>query len=134
MKAAAGLTQRGWALLAVAVAFAGGAFLFGIEELYAVAGTAVVLIGGARVWVGRQRWDIRVVRHVRPTRVPAGVAARVELAVVNHESRRSPVLAAPATPSTAASAGRASSSPLWTPVRCGGRPTPFPHRGAGCSR
>jgi len=94
MGAAVGLTQRGWALLAVAVVLAAGALLFGIHELYAIAGAAVVLIGGARLWVGGQRWDIRVVRHVRPTRVPAGVAARVELAVVNHSSRRSPVLAA----------------------------------------
>jgi uncharacterized protein (DUF58 family) len=95
MKAgAAGLTQRGWALLAVAAALAIGAFLFGIEELYAVAAAALVLIAGARAWVGGQQWDVRVVRHVRPVRVPAGAAARVELAVVNHETRRSPVLAA----------------------------------------
>jgi len=89
-----GLTQRGRALLAVAAALTIGAFLFGIEELYPVAGAAVVLIAGTRVWVGGQQWDVRVVRHVRPARVPAGVAARVELAVVNHEARRSPVLAA----------------------------------------
>jgi uncharacterized protein (DUF58 family) len=90
----AGLTRRGWALLAVAVVLAGGAFLFGIEELYPIAAAALVLIVGARLWVGSRRWDVRVVRHVRPVRVPAGVAARVELAVVNHSARSSPILAA----------------------------------------
>jgi uncharacterized protein (DUF58 family) len=91
---AAGLTGRGWALLAVAAALLAGAFLFGLEELYAVAAAAAVLVGAAWAWVGRQRWDVRVVRHVRPARVPAGMSARVELAVVSHEHRRSPVLAA----------------------------------------
>ena len=37
---------------------------------------------------------MRVTRHVRPARVPAGATARVELAVANHGSRPSPILAA----------------------------------------
>jgi uncharacterized protein (DUF58 family) len=89
-----GLTARGWALLAAAGALAIGAFLFGVEELYPVAGAAAVLIVGAHCWVRGRSWDVRVVRHVRPARVPAGVAARVELAVVNHARRPSPILAA----------------------------------------
>ena len=90
----AGLTHRGWALLAAAVVLGIGGFLFGIEELYSVAAAALVLIGAARAWVGSRQWDVRVIRHVRPARVPAGVAARVELAVVNHATRLSPILAA----------------------------------------
>jgi uncharacterized protein (DUF58 family) len=89
-----GLTRRGWALLVVALLMAAGAFLFGVEELYPIAAAALVLIVSARVWVTYQRWDVRVVRHVRPARVPAGAPARVELAVVNHGPRPSPILAA----------------------------------------
>jgi uncharacterized protein (DUF58 family) len=89
-----GLTPRGWAVLAVSVSLALGAFLFGIEELYSVAAAGVVLIVAARAWVASRRWDVRVVRHVRPARVPAGVPARVELAVVNHGHDPSPILAA----------------------------------------
>jgi uncharacterized protein (DUF58 family) len=81
-------------LLALAVSLAFCGFLFGIEELYPVGAAAVGLIVAARVWTGSRRWDVRVVRHVRPARVPAGVPARVELAVVNHGIDGSPLLAA----------------------------------------
>jgi uncharacterized protein (DUF58 family) len=89
-----GLTPRGWGLLAVSLLLALGGFLFGIEELYPVAAAGLILIVTARAWVSRRRWDVRVVRHVRPARVPAGVPARVELAVVNHGHDVSPILAA----------------------------------------
>ena len=39
-----GLTNRGWALLAVSLSLALGAFLFGIEELYPIAAAGVVLV------------------------------------------------------------------------------------------
>ena len=90
----AGLTRRGWALLAAAALLALGAYLFGVLELYPLAAGALVLIVAARLWIGSRHWDVRVSRHVRPARVPAGVAARVELAVTNHADRPSPVLAA----------------------------------------
>ena len=86
--------NRGWALLAVALSLALGGFLFGVEELYPIAAAGVVLIVASRAWVASRRWDVRVVRHVRPARVPAGVPARVELAVVNHGHAASPILAA----------------------------------------
>ncbi len=89
-----GLTQRGWVLLALSLLLTLAGFLFGIEELYPVAAAGVVLIVAARGWVASRRWDVRVVRHVRPARVPAGVPARVELAVVNHSPELSPILAA----------------------------------------
>jgi uncharacterized protein (DUF58 family) len=89
-----GLTHRGWVLLAFALSLAVGGFLFGIEELYPVAAATLVLVVAAWAWVSNQHWDVRVVRHVRPARVPAGVPARVELAVVNHGTRVSPILAA----------------------------------------
>lgn len=90
----AGFTRKGWAMLAIAGAMAASAVLFGVQELYAVAIAAVVLVVGARVWVGGQHWDLRVTRHIHPARVPAGVEARVELSVRNYGGRRSPVVSA----------------------------------------
>jgi uncharacterized protein (DUF58 family) len=55
---------------------------------------ALVLVGACRAWVASREWDVRIVRHVRPARVAAGAAARVELAVANHGGRSSPILAA----------------------------------------
>jgi uncharacterized protein (DUF58 family) len=81
-------------LLAVAILLAISAFLFGIKELYPLAVGALVLVGACRAWVASRGWDVRIIRHVRPARVPAGGAARVELAVANHGDRPSPILAA----------------------------------------
>jgi uncharacterized protein (DUF58 family) len=90
----AGLTRRGWALLAAALLLAAGGFLFGVVELYPLAAAALVLVAATRAWVGSRNWDVRVIRHVRPARVPAGSPARVELAVTNHAERGSPILGA----------------------------------------
>jgi uncharacterized protein (DUF58 family) len=90
----AGLTRRGQALLAAAVLLALSAFLFGIKELYPVAVAALALLAVCRAWIASQEWDVRITRHVRPARVPLGTTARVELAVANHGSRPSPILAA----------------------------------------
>jgi uncharacterized protein (DUF58 family) len=92
--ARAGLTRRGWALLGATGALVVGAFLFGIQELYPVAAAGLVLVAGTRAWVASRHWDVRVIRHVRPARVPAGTAARVELSVANHGDHASPILAA----------------------------------------
>jgi uncharacterized protein (DUF58 family) len=94
MSRSATLTQRGWALLAVTAVLVVGAVIFGVEELYAVAGAALVLVVAARIWVTVCRWDVEVVRHIRPTRVPAGASARVELSVTNQGIKRSPLLTA----------------------------------------
>ena len=91
---ATGLTPRGWALLAAGVTLLLAAFLFGVKELYPLAAAAFVVVAAARVWIGTQRWHVRVVRHVRPSRVAAGTPARVELAVISQDGHRSPVLAA----------------------------------------
>jgi uncharacterized protein (DUF58 family) len=84
------LTVRGKVMLVSGGLMAVAAVLFGIKELYALALAAVVLVVSARVWVGIQTWDVRVLRHVHPPRVPAGFEARVELTVRNHGPRRSP--------------------------------------------
>ena len=88
------LTRKGFGLLAVAAAMGVAAILFGIEELYPIGAAALVLVLAARVWVGAQSWDLRVTRRIHPARVPAGIEARVELKVVNHSRRRSPVIMA----------------------------------------
>ena len=96
MKAATrGLTTRGWGLVAGATGMAGCALLFGIPELYGIAAAAFALVGTARLWVSRRRWNLRVMRAAHPSRVPAGREARVKLSVTNLDSRPSPpVLAA----------------------------------------
>jgi len=90
----AGLTRKGFGMLALAGAMGVSAILFGIQELYPIGAAAVVLVLAARVWVSGQNWDLRVSRHIQPVRVPAGVEARVALNVVNHSRRRSPVIMA----------------------------------------
>jgi uncharacterized protein (DUF58 family) len=90
----AALTARGWALLGGAAVLALVAYLFGLQELYALSAGASVLVASARIWVGSQPWDMHVSRHVHPDRVPAGAEARVELTVVNAGSRATPPVGA----------------------------------------
>ncbi len=90
----AGLTRKGFGMLALAGAMFVSAILFGIQELYPIGAAAVLLVLASRVWIGGQNWDLRVSRRIHPLRVPAGVEARVELNVVNHSRRRSPVIMA----------------------------------------
>jgi uncharacterized protein (DUF58 family) len=89
-----GLTRKGWAVLLLAGALFASGVLFGIQELYPIGAAVLVSVVAARAWVGAQTWDLRVARHVHPARVPEGGEAKVELTVVNHSSRRSPVVAA----------------------------------------
>jgi uncharacterized protein (DUF58 family) len=89
------LTVRGKVVLVSGGLMGLAAILFGLKELYALALAAIVLVGSARLWVQIQKWDVRVLRHIHPPRVPAGLEARVELTVRNHGPHRSPpVLAA----------------------------------------
>lgn len=90
----AALTTRGWALLGSAAILALVAYLFGLQELYALAAGALVVVASARIWVGSQPWEMHVSRHVHPDRVPAGTEARVELTVVNAGPRTTPPVAA----------------------------------------
>ncbi|MEJ7583192.1 MAG: DUF58 domain-containing protein [Acidimicrobiales bacterium] len=72
-------------------AFAAGR-LHGVPELY-VAGTAgLFLVGVSAVVVARAPVRLELERSVRPGRVHAGTASRVELSMVNRGGRRSPVL------------------------------------------
>ncbi|MFP5376299.1 MAG: DUF58 domain-containing protein, partial [Acidimicrobiia bacterium] len=88
------LTRRGTMLLLGAGLLAAGGRLLGIMELYMLAAAALALVGGAVAFVHLARFDLEATRELRPARVHAGGASRVELTVRNHGPRRSPVLAA----------------------------------------
>jgi uncharacterized protein (DUF58 family) len=70
------------------------ALLFGILELYPIAGASAMLVAGAWGWLSFQDFDVRVRRTVHPARVPAGMEARVELTVRNAGARTSPPISA----------------------------------------
>jgi uncharacterized protein (DUF58 family) len=84
------LTIRGKLVLLSSGLMALAGLLFGLKELYALAVAAIALVVSSRLWVEIQTWDVRVLRHIHPPRVPAGFEARVELTVRNHGRRRSP--------------------------------------------
>ena len=88
------LTRRGGMLLLGAALLAMGGRLLGIVELYMLAGAALALVAGAVAFVRLTRFELEASRELRPARVHAGGASRVELTVRNTGVRRSPVLAA----------------------------------------
>ena len=88
------LTRRGWFVLVGSLVLSGAGRLLGLDELFALAAAAVALSAAAVVYVRLTRFRLEAVRELRPTRVHAGTASRVELSVRNLAFRRSPVLAA----------------------------------------
>ena len=92
MRTRAGLTGRGWGLLAAALVFGAGAYVFGLDELYPLGAGSLVLVVAARTWVANATWDLRVSRTIRPSRLPEGTEARVLVSARNHGRRRSPVV------------------------------------------
>jgi uncharacterized protein (DUF58 family) len=75
----AGLTKRGWSLLGAAVGLLVAGRLLGTAELTTLGLCAGVLIGGAVVWTRTRTLPFRLVRTLRPPRVPVGGEARVDL-------------------------------------------------------
>lgn len=92
MRARAGLTRRGWWLLAAALLLGAAAYLFGLDELYPLGAGSLVLVVAARAWVANATWDLRVARTIRPSRLPEGTEARVLVSARNHGRKRSPVV------------------------------------------
>jgi len=78
----------------VSVVFVGAGRLLGVVELYVVAVAAFTLVASAAVYVRITRFQLEAVRELRPQRVTAGTSSRVELAVRNTTTSRSPVLTA----------------------------------------
>jgi uncharacterized protein (DUF58 family) len=89
---AATLTSRGWGLVSIAVASIAAADILGVEELYAVAGAAVVLLAYAVVWSATRKWRIDVGRRLQPPRIEAGAAGLVVVTLHNRADSFSPVL------------------------------------------
>ncbi|HLI23543.1 MAG TPA: hypothetical protein VKU91_01205, partial [Acidimicrobiales bacterium] len=85
------LTVRGWGLAASGVALVVAGALVGIKEFYPLGAAALALVAASGVWLWRSRCVIEISRWVQPQRVPAGGAARVDLAARNASERRSPV-------------------------------------------
>jgi uncharacterized protein (DUF58 family) len=86
------LSRRGWlALIGVAALSTAGRML-GLLELFSLSAGAGALVVGAIVYVRVMRFDLDASRTAHPARVHAGQPSRVELAVTNHSSRRSPIV------------------------------------------
>ncbi len=83
--------MRGWGLAASGVALVVAGALVGIKEFYPLGAAALALVAASGVWLWRSRCVIEISRWVQPQRVPAGGAARVDLAARNASERRSPV-------------------------------------------
>jgi uncharacterized protein (DUF58 family) len=66
--------------------------LLGIQELYVLGTTAVVLVVLAFVQVRASTPALTATRQLSPSKVHAGTDSRVELAVRNESARRTPVL------------------------------------------
>lgn len=92
MRRGAGLTRRGWAFFVGALVLGASAYLFGINELYPLGAGALVLVVAARAWVSNRRWDVRISRTIRPSRLAEGTEARVLVSAFNHDRRVSPVV------------------------------------------
>jgi uncharacterized protein (DUF58 family) len=88
------LTRRGWLLALGSVVLSALGRLLGLDELFALAAAAITLAAAALLYVRITRFQLEATRELRPPRVHAGTASRVELSVRNLASRRSPVLAA----------------------------------------
>jgi uncharacterized protein (DUF58 family) len=86
------VTRPGLAVAVGSVALLVTGRILGIVELF-IAGTAgLALVAIALVAVLRPPPSLDIERTVRPSRVHAGTASRVELRVANHGHRRSPVV------------------------------------------
>ncbi len=84
------MTVRGWGLLIAALALTITGRVLGITELFALAMAAVVMLLGARIYVGQRRDSLRVACHAVPGVVHAGESAHVEVEVTNIGLRTSP--------------------------------------------
>ena len=85
-------TQRGWLVALGAVLLAVTGRLLAVLDLLLVGAAAMALLAGAVAYVHLVRWSVHATRKVRPPRVHAGSASRVELVVRNAGIRRSPLL------------------------------------------
>lgn len=88
------LTRRGWLLVLGSIVLSGVGRVLGLDELFALAAAALTLTVAALLYIRLTRFQLEATRELRPARVHAGSASRVELSVRNMAFRRSPVLTA----------------------------------------
>lgn len=86
------LSRSGLLVASGAIAALVAGRLFGLVELYLIAVGLIGLLAIAVTRVFVVRLQLEVGRHLSPRRVHAGQPARVELLVVNHGVRSTPVL------------------------------------------
>ncbi|HEX2039492.1 MAG TPA: DUF58 domain-containing protein [Acidimicrobiales bacterium] len=88
------LTRRGWMIAVGSLVLSGIGRVLGLDELFGMAAAALALCVAAVLYVRFTRFQLEATRELRPPRVHAGTASRVELSVRNLAFRRSPVLTA----------------------------------------
>lgn len=88
------LTRRGRMMLLGSVVLLASGRVLAMVELYMLAAAALGMVAAAVALVRLSSFSVTASRELRPARVHAGSASRVELAVQNLGPRRSPVLAA----------------------------------------
>ncbi|MGH9118267.1 MAG: DUF58 domain-containing protein [Acidimicrobiales bacterium] len=86
------LTRAGWLVAAGAIGLVAAGRFLGLEELFVLGAACGILLAAAAIWVSRARFRLEVARSVTPARVHAGNASRVDLAIRNVGTRRTPVL------------------------------------------
>ena len=86
------MTRRGWTLLGACLGLLVAGRILGSVELSILATGGLALLVTAVVWVRRRTFDLGARREVRPNRLHVGAEGRVDLAVANHGSRRTPQL------------------------------------------
>ena len=86
------ITRRGWLVLLGAGALSTAGRLLGLIELFSLAAGATALVVASGLYVRAIRFRFEATRQPHPTRVHAGQASRVELAMRNVGQRRSPVV------------------------------------------
>ena len=80
------LTRRGWSLLGAAAGLLVASRLLGTAELTTLGLTAVALLLGALAWTASRSAPVTLVRTVRPSPVPVGGDARVDLEIEAYDS------------------------------------------------
>ncbi|HEX6310032.1 MAG TPA: DUF58 domain-containing protein [Acidimicrobiia bacterium] len=86
------VTRRGWTLLGASLGLLVAGRILGSVELAVLATGGIALLVTAVLWVRRRSFDLAAHREVRPQRLQVGGDGRVDLAVANDGSRRTPQL------------------------------------------
>jgi uncharacterized protein (DUF58 family) len=86
------LTRRGWSLAGAALGLAGAGRLLGTVELWILATGIVLLLATTAIWARTRRYDLVARRVVHPSRLHVGGEGRVDLTLVNHSDRTTPLL------------------------------------------